>query len=286
MTSLEGMQLNHNSVHARRGKMIVVCSAKGGVGRTILTVNLSAAIYKKNISVGILDGNFQFGDISLALDLQSAFTIKEVIEGLDTLDEHSLSGYLCRHETGVNVLPAPERPEFADLVDKEGINSVVDIMLTHFDYVFVDAEVGLNDITLNFIEKADEVLVVTNLEMATLKNTKLMLETYEALEMRDKVRVVINRSTMESVIQAKDAANILGEDQPFFIPNDFQICSHSLNIGIPFITGQPKSSVAKAIFKMAEDMTEKSKGNNSGNENSSFISKWIPRKQRKAGKQS
>jgi pilus assembly protein CpaE len=283
MTSQDELQTGRNSIRPNRGEMIVVCSAKGGIGRTILTVNIAAALYKKNISVGIVDGDFQFGDVSLALDLQSTFTMKEVIEGIETLDQYSLQGYLCSHDSGVKVLPAPERPEYADLITKESVNKVMDQMLMLFDYTIVDTGVGFNEQTLNFVEKADQILLVTNLEMATLKNTKLMLETFEILGLREKIRVVINRATMESVIQATDAAQILGEENPFYIPNDFQICSQSLNIGIPFVMNQGKTEVAKSVFKMAEQITSRREIAYLKTNKTSFLSKWIPRKRNKGG---
>lgn len=278
MTSQDELQTGKNSVRPNRGEMIVVCSAKGGIGRTILTVNIATALYKKNISVGIVDGDFQFGDVSLALDLHSTFTIKEVMEGIQTLDEYSLPGYLCSHESGVKVLPAPERPEFADLITKEDVNKVINHMLMLFDYTIVDTGVGFNDHTLNFVEKADQILLVTNLEMATLKNTKLMLETFEILGLREKIRIVINRATMESVIQATDAARILGEENPFYIPNDFQICSQSLNIGIPFVINQGKTEVAKSVYKMAEQITSRREIGFLKTNKTSILSKWLPRK--------
>ncbi|MHC0036744.1 AAA family ATPase [Pseudoneobacillus sp. C159] len=267
-----------------RGEMIAVCSAKGGIGRTILAVNLACAVYKKNISVSILDGDFQFGDVGLAMDLQSSFTIKEVVESINTIDEHSLPSYLSNHESGVKVLPAPDRPEFADLITKESVNTILDTMLTLFDYVFVDTGVGFNDHTLNLVERADQILIVTNLEMATLKNTKLMLETFEMLGLREKVKVIINRATMESVISATDAAQILKEETPYYIPNDFQVCSQSLNIGIPFVKNHSKTEVAKAIFKMAEQITSKQKKIvQKASQKTSLMSKFFSKKRYKGG---
>jgi pilus assembly protein CpaE len=268
----------------KRGEMIAVCSAKGGIGRTILTVNLAAAVYKKNISVSILDGDFQFGDVGLAMDLQASLTIKDAMESIKNLDEHSLPGYLSSHESGVKVLPAPERPEFADLITKENVNLILDKMLVMFDYVFVDTGVGFNDHTLNFVEKADQILLVTNLEMATLKNTKLMLETFEMLGLREKVKVIINRATMESVISATDAAQILKEETPYYIPNDFQVCSQSLNIGIPFVMNQSKTEVAKSLFKMAEQITSK-KGSSPQKlgKQPTLLSKLFSKKRKKGG---
>lgn len=241
----------------KRGEMIAVCSAKGGVGKTVLTVNLAVALSKKNIKIGVLDGDFQFGDVSLALDLHPTFSIKDVVEVIEDLDDYTLSSYLINHDSGVKVLPAPDRPEYADLITSQVMDKVCDLMLQLNDYVIVDTGVGFQENNLHLVEKADQILVVTNLEMSTLKNTKLMIETLDMLGLRDKVQVVINRSTMESVIQATDVPEILGEDNPIYIPNQFQMVSQSLNIGIPFVTNQGKTDLSKAVFKMAEQLSSR-----------------------------
>jgi pilus assembly protein CpaE len=238
-----------------RGEMIVVCSSKGGIGRTVIAVNLAVSLSKKNIKIAVLDGNFQFGDVSLALDLHSSFTIKDVASDIDRLDEYTLSSYMSHHESGVKVLSAPDRPEYAELITSEVLRKVMDFMLELYDYVIVDTGAGLNDTNLHLIERADQILMLTNLEMATLKNTKLMLETLDTLDMIDKVQLIVNRSTMESVIQAGDVPGILGVEAPLYIPNDFSIVSQSLNIGIPFVMSQGKSELSKSIFKMAERLS-------------------------------
>jgi pilus assembly protein CpaE len=264
----------------KRGEMIAVCSAKGGIGRTVLTVNLAVALCKKNIKISILDGDFQFGDVSLAMDLQSTFTIKDVVEEIDRLDEYSLASYLNYHDSGVKVLAAPDRPEYADLITPSVMDKVIDLMLTVHEYVMVDTGVGLQDRSLHLIEKADQILLVTNLEMATLKNTKLMLETLDMLGLREKVQVVINRATMESVIQATDVPDILGEENPIYIPNEFQIVSQSLNIGIPFVLNQGKTEVAKAIFKMAEQITSRREITMIKSKSPSFFSSFFQKNKR------
>lgn len=240
-----------------RGEMIVVCSAKGGVGRTVLTVNLAVALSKKNIQIGVLDGDFQFGDVCLAMDLHPTFTMKDVVESISTLDQHTLLSYMMHHNSGVKVLAAPDRPEFADLVTAEVIDKVSSMLLAQFDYLIVDTGVGLQEKSLQFIEKADQIFVLTTLEMATIKNTKLMLETLEMLGLGDKVQVVVNRSTMESVIQASEVPDLLQIEAPMMIPNHFQTVSQSMNIGIPFVVNQGKTDISKAVFKMAEQMVSR-----------------------------
>jgi pilus assembly protein CpaE len=242
---------------AKRGEMIAICSAKGGVGKTVISVNLAVALSKKNIQISMLDGDFQFGDVCLAMDLHPTFSIKDVVENMESLDSFALSSYLMKHPSGVKVLAAPERPEYADLVTPQVTDRVCELLLSQHDYLIVDTGAGLQEKCLPLIEKADQVFIITNLEMTTIKNTKMMLETLELLGLRHKVQVVVNRSTMESVIQADDVPDILGEESPIFIPNQFQMVSQSLNIGIPFVVNHGKTDLSKAIFKMAEQMVSR-----------------------------
>jgi pilus assembly protein CpaE len=252
MTSPVEMQTEQMNSNPRGGKIIAVCSPKGGIGRTTLTVNLAVALMKKNFTVSVLDGDFQFGDVNLAMDLKFSLTVKEVLEVLKSLDGPSLNNYLAVHESGVRVLSAPERPEFADLITNEAVNKILDVMISQHDYVVVDTPVGLHEQSLRILERADQVLVITNLEMAALKNTKLYLETLDLLGLRSRVKIIVNRANMDSVIKAEDAAKILAEPNPIYIPNDFQICSQSINLGVPFVMKYAKSEVAKGVFKMAE----------------------------------
>ncbi len=238
----------------KRGEMIAICSSKGGIGRTVLAVNLAVALSKNNFQISIMDGDFQFNDVSLAMDLHPTFTIKDVAESIATIDKHTLPSYMIRHGSGVRVLAAPERPEFADLIKPDVIDQVCEMLLAQHDYLIVDTAVGLQENTMQLIEKADQVFVLTTLEMTAIKNTKLMLETLDVLGMRHKVQLVINRATMESVIKATDVPDILGAENPIFVPNDFQIVSQSLNVGIPFVLNQGKTEIAKSVFKMAEQL--------------------------------
>jgi pilus assembly protein CpaE len=284
MTNQAEMQTIQNNKQSHRGEVIAVCSAKGGIGRTILTVNLAVALQKKNISVAIMDGDFQFGDVGLALDLQNSFTIKDAVDGLTKLDENSFQEYLSEHSSGVQVLPAPERPEFADLISKEAVNKIINLLRAKHEYVVIDTEAGLNEHTINIIEQADQILVVTNLEMTALKNTKLLLETLGVLDLQSKAKVIINRANMDSVLKAEDAAKILGSEDPIYIPNDFHICSQSLNIGIPFVINQGKTGVAKGVFKMAEILSSPLKIDQKYSKKNHFhLSKCCLKRRRKGG---
>ena len=253
----------HNRIESKpsqKGKMVAVCSAKGGVGRTVLATNLAVAFASKGNKTCVVDGCFQFGDIHLALDLQPLFSIKDVIEQLETIDSEGLWHYLNRHDSGLRVLAAPPRPEYADLVTVGTLEKVIPLLLSKFSYLLVDTLSGLGEHTLFFIEKADDILLVTDLEMATLKNTKMMLDVLTALDLHHKVKIVVNRSTMQSVISSNDVPQILGANTVLYVPNDFEVVSKSMNIGLPFIIKSRRAEISKTIVSMAEQFTSDNVG--------------------------
>lgn len=217
----------------------------------MLTANLAIALAKSRSRTIILDGCFQFGDIQLVMNLQSAFTVKDALELLDQMDDTTLIQYLSRHESGVKILPAPSRPEYADLITLEVVSKITELLTRNTDFLLVDTMAGLSEYSLYFTEKADHILLVTDLEMATLKNTKLMLETFNTLGLREKVQIVVNRSTMKSVIKPTDVPHILGEEGLLYIPNDFEIVSKSVNIGIPFMMEHRRADISKDILNLA-----------------------------------
>lgn len=249
-------ELIHSTNHEKKGEMIVFASAKGGVGKTVISVNLAVAFAEKGFSTCILDGNLQFGDVNLALDLQPKLTISDLVQDINSIN-NTLPNYLQTHESGVRVLSAPTKPEYADLVAVSTLQIICRKILEQNDFLIVDLSAGLSENNIRFMELADKVFIVTDLEMAALKNTKTMIKTLDVLEMNKKISVVVNRQDMESIIKAKDAAALLEMENLFYVSNDFKVVSKSFNIGIPFVISKPKERISNEINIMASKITNK-----------------------------
>jgi len=241
----------HETTERKKGEMIVFASAKGGVGKTIISVNVAVALAKKGFSTCILDANFQFGDVNLALDMQPKLTISDVIHDIDSLNSSILANYLQKHESGVKILSAPLKPEYADLITISAIETVCENILQENGFLIVDLSSGLSEHNISFMEKADKIMLITDLEMAALKNTKTMLKTIKALELEEKTKIIINRGDMESVIKFKDIRNILNIEDLYYISDNFKVVSKSFNIGIPFVMSKPKEKITNEIVNLA-----------------------------------
>lgn len=232
-----------------RGKMIVICSAAGGTGRTAVTVNLAAMLAKRKMKVDILDADWQFGDIAMALNLEPAVTIKEIAE---RQDNRNARNYSIPHPTGIRVLAAPNRPEYADMITSDVLEETVSALLSETQVLLAETQAGLNDRNLQLMEMADIILLMTTPGIGSLKNTKLMAETLETLELKDKVRLVVNQKARSSAIKDSMIPKLVGVEPFFFLPSEKTQLASSLDLGEPIVLSHPKLRFSKGIEGLAE----------------------------------
>jgi pilus assembly protein CpaE len=246
-------ELVKDTTEKRDGEIIVFISGKGGVGKTVISVNTAVALNNKGFSTCILDGSFQFGDVNLAFDIQPRLTISDMLKENESVEDIKISDYLYTHDSGVKVLAAPSKPEYADLVTTSVLPKVCEKILEKHDFLIVDLSSGLSENNLSFLEMANKVFLVTDLEMAALKNSKTMLRTLKMLGMEEKIKVVVNRSDMEGLIKVNDVQDMLEADEVFTISNNFKVVSKSFNIGIPFVISKPNEKISSEIIALSNE---------------------------------
>ncbi|MFB4167740.1 CpaE family protein [Virgibacillus sp. JSM 102003] len=235
----------------KKRQVVAVCSATGGQGRTIITANLAAFLSVRGSNVSVIDGDLQFGDLAMALDLDPILTIKEVAERDDI--ENSVN-YYSTHSSGIDLVAAPKRPEYADMIESEQISAVIEALQATSEILFVETQAGLTDHTLQVVEKSDQILVIATPGMASLKNARLMIETLDALGLKDRVRLIVNESTAPSVIKRGDIPELVKIDEVFYLPYDLKHVSHSLDIGVPIFLNQPKLEFSRGIERLAKKL--------------------------------
>jgi len=241
-------------IDVKQGKMAIFISSKGGVGKTVISVNTAAALASSGFSTCILDGNFQFGDVNIALDIQPKYTISDMVQKEENLEYVKISNYLCTHDSGLKILSAPLKPELADLITAPMIPAICNNILKENKYLIVDLATGISEINLNFIEMADLIFVVTNLELSALKNTKTLLKTLKKLDMGDKLKVIVNRSDSETLTKASQVPDILEINDVLYIAEDYKVVSKSLNVGIPFVISKRKEKITSDILSITKKL--------------------------------
>ena len=196
------------------GRILAFYGAKGGVGTTTIAINAAIAFHRElGRKVCLVDGNLQFGDHRVFLDL--GLDKKSIVDIVTapSIDADLIRNVIVKHESGVDLLLAPPSPETAELVRPEHLPFIADQLSSMYDYIILDVDKRLDDVNLGVFEAAEAVFVVMTADLSCLKNVRLILETMHHLGYPpDKVQLVLNRSNAFTGINVKNAEGALQPD--------------------------------------------------------------------------
>lgn len=231
--------------------MICVLGPKGGTGKTLTACNLAVSLAVAGHRVAIVDLDLQFGDVGLSLGLSPERTVYDLVKSGGSIDGEKVDGYLAWHQSGVNVLMAPTRPDHAGLVTSEFLREVYAALRSTHDYVIVDTPPGFTPEVIASIDSSSHICMVGMLDSLSLKNTKLGLETLELMGYdRARTRIVLNRADSRVGLSTDDVVAVVGRPPDVMVPSDRDI-PRSVNEGAPIVLAKTKSDAAKAFRKLA-----------------------------------
>jgi pilus assembly protein CpaE len=238
------------------GRIVHVMGAKGGVGSTTLAVNLALehARSRKDASVALVDMHVPLGEVPMFLDLSCAYDWSEAAADLSRLDGAFLSGLMTRHESGVDVLAAPESLEVISGSGPEAVSAMLPLLRGMYDLVVVDGSPYLDDNAVRALDRADDLLLVVQLSLPCLSNAKKLISTFSDAdaEFAERIRLVVNRHLSKSEISVQDAEELLGRKIFSKIENDYQGTLAAINQGKPLCQAAPKSPAAAGVRETAK----------------------------------
>jgi len=237
-------------------QVIAVFSPKGGSGRTTIATNLALALHAETGGrVCLVDANLQFGDVGVLLNLNPKNrSMLDAVEGGEP-DPDIIDSVVIDHSTGIRVLLAPPTPEGADLVTTAYLRKMVDHLKATHDWVVVDLPSALADHGLAVMDAADQIVVLSALEITTIKNVRLFLEVADQLEYdRGKIRLVINRADTAQGIRISDVEASIRRPIDGQIVSDGRLAVLAVNRGVPFVVSHPDGALSRDIFKLARTL--------------------------------
>jgi pilus assembly protein CpaE len=239
----------------RHGKIVTVFSPKGGTGKTVTATNLAAACAKfEGRKTLLLDLDLQFGDAAIMLGIEPEKTIYDLVVAPGELDSEKLAGYTTHHACGLEVLPAPLRPEDAELVTEAKLGRLLEVARESFDVIVVDTSPFFHGPMLATLDRTDELLLLCSLDVPTLKNLRLALQTLDLLSFpKQRVRIVLNRSNSKVGMKPNEVEGALGMKVRFEVPSDRAV-PLSVNRGNPVVLAEEGADVSKAIKQMAKEL--------------------------------
>ncbi|MCB8950447.1 MAG: response regulator [Ardenticatenales bacterium] len=238
------------------GKIWCVFSPKGGSGCTTLALNLAVSLAEKGYRTLLFDGSLQFGTISVMLNLKATATVLELVERMDELDADLITSVVLTHDSGLQVLLAPRRPEMAELVTTEHIQKLLPALRNVYQIIILDTSSCLNEMTLTMLDQADRILLVTEQNLPNLKTARDFLNLSQDLHYaEDKVVLTVNRMLPKNRVTVKDIAKILKRPVVLTIPLDNEAATRAADRGHPIVSGGTrKRPVAQALRAAAAQL--------------------------------
>jgi pilus assembly protein CpaE len=258
--SLNGTAGNHSGtlLPGDLGKVVTVFSPKGGSGKTTVTANLAVALSQIEKTVAAVDGNLQFGDLSFFFSEQGRNNVTDLAPHADVLDREVVGEVMVQHEkSGVHILAAPMRPEYADEVNGNQFGAIVRYLSRVYPFVLVDTSSLLSDITIAALDASDLILLPTTQDIPSIKNTRLFLDVADALGLStEKILLVMNRFDKRRSITPERVSENLKKEISAVIPMDEKVVVPAMDRGEPFVLQNQSSPSATAINELRNSVLQ------------------------------
>lgn len=225
------------------GKSLCLFSGKGGVGKTILTLNLAAIYSQINKHVLIVDLDLSGGGIALATNKAFDKTIYNFVDDYNNNRFKDFNDYVVKYNENIDIMPSPKDPRQASKIDSKYIEILLDKAMFHYDMVLIDTNHNLNELNLVVLDAADNILFVIENDPMDLKNMKSLLSIFKDLE-KTNYKILLNnsRDPFKKYFTLYDMKTIIKNNIDYEISSEFflkNMDSYVMNGEIPML--QPKA---------------------------------------------
>ena len=238
------------------GRVIVITSGKGGVGKTTTNANIGTALARAGKKVVMIDTDLGLRNLDLLLGLENriVYTIVDVVE-----ERCKLKQALVKDKKNPNLcLLAAAQTRDKTAVTEEQLKDICEELKKDFDFILVDCPAGIEQGFQNAVAGASEAIVVTTPEMSAVRDADRIIGLLEAKEEIKSYKILINRGRpnlikSNDMMSVEDVVEILSAQLIGIIPEDTGIIT-STNKGEPIVNdekslaGRAYNNVAKRII--------------------------------------
>ncbi|MEB3200614.1 MAG: septum site-determining protein MinD [Synechococcaceae cyanobacterium] len=233
-------------------RIILICSGKGGVGKTTLTANLGIALARLGERTAVLDADFGLRNLDLLLGLENriVYTAQEVLAETCRLEQA-----MVRHkqEPNLSLLPAGN-PRMLEWLTPDDMKSIVARLAEVSDYVLIDCPAGIEDGFKNAAAAAEEAIVITTPEVSAVRDADRVIGLLNTMGVKP-VQLVLNRvrprmMANQEMLAVDDVTDILALPLLGLVLEDEQVIV-STNRGEPLTLNGSHSEAGRAYLNIA-----------------------------------
>jgi pilus assembly protein CpaE len=239
MTRLDQHSQRIQRQERQLGRMYSFVGVKGGVGTTTAAINFAATCAKHGKSTVLVDLDMDSGDAACYLGLRHQYSLADVVEGLDQLDQAMLEGIMVRDALGFHVLCAPEEVERSRLISEEHLREIGSFLIERYDVVIVDGSRALDGLLLSCLELSESIFVVLTPEFPAVRNAQQYLGALaRAGYGLEAVKLVVNRWEKRGgpmYVNMDQLKQTLGASPFWALPNKYEESMKAIHEARPVV---------------------------------------------------
>jgi pilus assembly protein CpaE len=243
------------------GVLISICSAKGGVGKSVLSANLSLILsnLKEKYKVILLDLNIPYGDqkAMTGINPEKEQSIIDLLRVADELTTSRINSIVAKSENypNIDIVLSPNKANSENDIDNDQLLRMLKSLKLVYDFVIADINPGLDSLNKVILEESDRILVLFTPEVSTIYRLVNFLRDFQSLRLTRPPDIIYNRRNKRN---DQVISSILAKVLPYpiyaSITEDPKAVINSLNSIYPVVTR--KGPVRKDIMQIAQALLE------------------------------
>ncbi len=241
-----------DALAAPDGRIVTVFAAKGGCGKTTLSINLAVALASgTGQRVCVVDLDLAFGDIAVSVQLDPARTMVDALPMAGHLDTTGAASLLTRYRPGLEMLLAPVTPGDAEKVPPALVGELLAVLRGMFDYIVVDTPAQFSEHVLTAMDASAHLVLLATPDVPAVKNLRVALDMMDLLSYPREIRsVVLNRSDSKVGLSLEDVERVVRCPIAAQVPSSRAV-PVSINSGTPITLSSAGHPVSQAIIGFA-----------------------------------
>jgi pilus assembly protein CpaE len=242
---------------SKLGKIYTFIGTKGGVGTTTLATNFAAVLAQRKVATVALDLDWIGNDIAMQIGASPQYTLLEVAENLERMDQALFEGFVTRDPLGFFLVGPPDALEQHGHFGEHTLREFTTFLVEKYDAIVVDGGRAIsNELVMAAAQVSAGVFLVVDQEFPSIRNA----QRYIAYLMRmgfsqDQIKVVVNRYSKKVTAQQASLEQIqqtLNQSVFYGIPSSPAVLA-SINKGRPFVTNREQAGDLDRIFRAFVD---------------------------------
>ena len=257
VSRLERHPRNGTPGESKLGKVYTFIGTKGGVGTTTMAVNFASVLAQRKIATVAIDLDTVGNDVAMQLGASPQYTLMEVAENLERMDQALFEGFVTRDPLGFYLVGPPDALEQRGNFSDHQLRQFATFLVEKYDAVVIDGGRAVsNDLVLAAAQVSAAVFLVVDQEFPSIRNAQRYITFLMRMGFnQDQIKVVVNRysnKTGSSQASLEQIQQTLNQNVFYGIPASPAVLA-SINKGRPFVANREQAGDLDRIFRAFVD---------------------------------